>query len=70
MQNCMRTPDAAEYLGIPKSTLEKMRLTGDGPLYVKAGRIVVYRKSDIDRWLECRVRQSTAGRPAELSGGA
>ena len=58
---CMRTPDAAAYLGIPKSTLEKMRLSGDGPLYVKAGRIVSYRQSDIDRWLECQVGRSDGG---------
>jgi excisionase family DNA binding protein len=59
--DCMRTREAADYLAIPVSTLTKMRLTGTGPLYVKAGRTVVYRKSDIDAWLEGRLRRSTAG---------
>jgi hypothetical protein len=59
MQNCMRTRQAADYLAIPVSTLNKMRLTGAGPLFVKAGRIVVYRKADIDKWLESKLRKST-----------
>jgi hypothetical protein len=57
--DCMRTRQAADYLAIPVSALTKMRLTGTGPLFVKAGRIVVYRKADIDKWLEARVRQCT-----------
>jgi hypothetical protein len=29
----VRTPDAARYVGLAKRTLEKMRLTGDGPRF-------------------------------------
>jgi predicted DNA-binding transcriptional regulator AlpA len=58
---CMRTPEAARYVALAESTLTKMRLTGDGPPFVKVGaRAVAYRKADLDTWLETRIRQSTS----------
>lgn len=58
---CMRTPEAAAYLALAQSTLTKMRLTGDGPPFVKIGtRAVAYRRSDLDAWLAERVRRSTS----------
>jgi predicted DNA-binding transcriptional regulator AlpA len=58
---CMRTPDAARYVALSESTLTKMRLTGDGPPFVKVGpRAVAYRKADLDAWLAARVRRSTS----------
>ena len=61
---CMRTPEAAHYLGISESTLNKTRLTGDGPPFIKVTpRAVVYRKTDLDAFLESRVRHSTSSGP-------
>jgi predicted DNA-binding transcriptional regulator AlpA len=61
---CMRTPEAAHYLGISESTLNKTRLTGDGPPFVKVmPRAVAYRKPDLDAWLEARLCQSTSDNP-------
>jgi predicted DNA-binding transcriptional regulator AlpA len=58
----LRTPDAARYLGLAASTLEKMRIYGGGPVYQKAGpRIVVYRTEDLDAWLAGGRRTSTSG---------
>jgi predicted DNA-binding transcriptional regulator AlpA len=58
---CMRTPEAAKYVALAESTLTKMRLTGDGPPFVKVGpRAVAYRKADLDLWLAARVRRSTS----------
>jgi excisionase family DNA binding protein len=58
---CLRVPEAAKYLALAQSTLAKMRLRGDGPRFVKAGpRTVTYRKTDLDAWLEARVRRSTS----------
>lgn len=57
----LRAPDAAAYLGLSGSTLAKMRLRGDGPVYAKAGhRIVVYDRADLDEWLAGRKRRSTS----------
>ena len=47
-----------------KAPLTKMRLTGDGPPFVKVGaRAVAYRKADLDAWLQARVRRSTSDAP-------
>jgi hypothetical protein len=57
----LRTPAAADYVGLSASTLEKLRLTGGGPIYEKAGpKIVVYRLQDLDAWLGARRRTSTS----------
>jgi hypothetical protein len=57
----MRTPEAAEYVGLSPSTLEKFRLTGEGPDFQKAGpKIVVYKPEDLDLWLEARRHRSTS----------
>ena len=56
----LRTPAAAKYLGLSPRTLEKMRLTGDGPQYYKLGRAVVYDTYDLDRWVSGRARRSTS----------
>ena len=56
------TPEAADYCNSGQSTLEKLRLTGGGPIFIKLGRRVVYRKSDLDDWLNSRRRRSTSDR--------
>ena len=61
----LRAPQAAAYLGLSPSTLAKMRLRGDGPVYSKAGpRIVVYDKLDLDAWLSAQRRRSTSDQGA------
>ncbi|TAA11258.1 DNA-binding protein [Pseudoxanthomonas winnipegensis] len=44
--------DAAKYLGLSKSTLEKMRHEGRGPRYLKIGGRVFYRRPDLDEYIE------------------
>jgi predicted DNA-binding transcriptional regulator AlpA len=57
----LRTPAAAEYLGLSPSTIEKFRLTGEGPKFVRIGaRAVGYRIEDLDGWLAERLRRSTS----------
>ena len=57
----LRAPAAADYVGLSPSTLAKMRLRGDGPVYAKSGpRIVVYDVADLDAWLAGRKRRSTS----------
>ena len=59
----LRTPQAAEYVGLSSSTLEKFRLSGEGPIYHKSGpKIVVYYPGDLDKWLHARRRRSTSDR--------
>ena len=56
----LRTPEAAKYLGLSKSTLEKYRLTGGGPRYAKLGKIVTYDPAELDAWADARTRTSTS----------
>jgi len=63
----LRTKDAASYIGLSKSTLEKMRVTGGGPVYSALGRTVVYEVGDLDAFVEARKRHSTSEPMAEAT---
>jgi hypothetical protein len=43
--------EAATYTNLSKSSLDKFRVYGGGPLYIKAGARVVYDRIDLDTWL-------------------
>src|SRR4051812_25387531 len=42
---------AADYTRLSKSSLDKLRVYGGGPLYIKVGARVVYDRIDLDTWL-------------------
>jgi hypothetical protein len=52
--------EAAEALRLSERTMERHRLTGTGPRFVKAGRRVLYRPSDIDTWAVANTFESTS----------
>jgi excisionase family DNA binding protein len=53
------TEQAAAHLGVTVGTLNVWRSTGRHQLpYLKIGRNVRYRLSDLDVWLEARLRTS------------
>ena len=54
------TVDAAGYLDLPPRTLDMWRYKGTGPPYIKIGRHVRYRQSDLDRYLDSRTVDPTA----------
>lgn len=56
----MRTSQAARYLGLSARTLEKWRLTGDGPPFVKLGRAVIYERQYLDDWVDAHRCASTS----------
>ncbi|MEQ9248203.1 MAG: helix-turn-helix domain-containing protein [Nitratireductor sp.] len=64
---CLRTSDAGAYVGLSKSTLEKLRVTGGGPEYAALGRVVVYRIEDLDAWVSARKRRSTSDNSSEAA---
>ncbi len=59
MTKVLKTEDAANFLGLAVSTLEKMRVYGGGPKFVKLGRSVRYRDSDLDDYLSHNAVYST-----------
>ena len=54
------TVEAAAYCGSTKSTVEKLRVYGGGPAFIKIGSRVVYDVADLDAWLSARRRLSTS----------
>jgi excisionase family DNA binding protein len=57
----LRSPsDVARHLGTSIRTLERKRGDGTGPRFVKVGRLVRYRESDLEAWLAAQTVQSTA----------
>jgi len=55
----LRVKDAAALLGLSKSTLDKMRHEGRGPVWVRlTGKIVAYDIDDLDAYL---ARRKTGG---------
>ena len=56
----MTTEEAALYVRLSPRTLERYRVTGEGPTFLKNGRRVFYRQSDLDQWLENNRRRSTS----------
>ena len=64
MLDVLDTPGAAEYLRLSTPTLERLRLTGDGPAFCKLTPgprgSVRYRRADLDAWLASRLVRSTS----------
>jgi len=52
--------EAAAHLRLSKSHLDKLRLAGGGPAYLKLGRRVVYDLRDLETWAEGSRRTSTS----------
>jgi hypothetical protein len=63
---------ASAYLGgtVSKSTLDKMRIRGDGPQYLKVGQKVIYTKQHLDRFIAKRTQTSTAQNKPRAAGDA
>ena len=56
----LSTPQAAAILGLSPRTLERYRVTGEGPVFAKLGRLVRYSQADIEQWAARRCRRSTS----------
>jgi excisionase family DNA binding protein len=56
----LTTHEASDYLRLSRRTLERLRVEGTGPKFVKIGRCVRYIKSNLDDWLAARSVRSTS----------
>lgn len=55
----LRPEDAARRLNVKTATLAQWRWKGRGPAFVKIGVSIRYRLSDLDTFIEDRLRSST-----------
>ena len=51
---------AAEYLGLAVSTLNKWRCHGGGPVFIKMGRAVRYRVEDLEEYILSSTQKNTS----------
>ncbi len=51
---------AADYLHVSKSYLDKLRVYGGSPRFLRFGRKIRYRKSELNLWAEERCFSSTS----------
>lgn len=49
--------DVAALTGLARSTLAKLRLSGEGPRFVKLGAAVRYRVDDVQAWVAAKPRR-------------
>jgi len=56
----MTVTQAAEYLGLAVSTLNKWRCHGEGPVFIKLGRAVRYRVEDLEKFIQKASKTSTS----------
>ncbi len=65
------TRKVADWLGYKEETLRQWRSNGIGPPFIRVlGKIVRYRASDVERWMDQQVQQTNGqkkpGRPRKL----
>ena len=60
MQALLTQDEAAELLKLSVRTIERFRVSGTGPKFLKAGKSVRYRECDLAAWVEARVVGSTS----------
>lgn len=52
--------ELAARFRISVKTVQKWRQTTHGPAFIKVGRLVRYRESDIQAWLDAQTRTNTS----------
>ena len=60
MQALLTQREAARALRLSERTLERLRVTGCGPRFIRAGRAVRYREGDLEAWVASRLVTSTS----------
>ena len=60
LERLLTTAAAAALVGVSPSTLNKLRVHGGGPVYVKIQRSVRYERSALIAYLHSRSRTSTS----------
>lgn len=56
----LKPAEVAAYLGTSVGSLAQQRYRGQGPRFIKTGKLVRYRRSDIAAWLEANTHQQTS----------
>ena len=60
MQPLLTQRQCAEMLALSERTLERLRVTGAGPKFLRIRHSVRYRPADVEQWLASRIVGSTS----------
>ena len=60
MHRLLSQDDVADLVGLSTRTLERLRVSGDGPAFVKLGRRVLYCEAALAEWIASRTVRSTS----------
>jgi predicted DNA-binding transcriptional regulator AlpA len=60
MQPLLTQRQCAEMLALSERTLERLRVTGAGPKFLRIRHSVRYRPADVEAWLASRIVGSTS----------
>jgi hypothetical protein len=60
----MTTEQLAAVRNVPASRIEKERLKGEGPPFIKDGHLVRYRLGDYRKWVAGKQRFTSTSEPA------
>ncbi len=64
----LNTRQAAAHLGLSTRTLDRYRVSGEGPVFLRFGGRVRYLREDLDAWAKTRRRKSTSDDGTALAG--
>jgi hypothetical protein len=68
LRDYLATPrEIAKHLHCSERKLERHRLVGDGPPFVKIGAAIRYPLSELEKWLAERLQRSTSETSAPVS---
>jgi predicted DNA-binding transcriptional regulator AlpA len=61
----VREPGTAKMMGVSEAGLRRMRREGRGPSYVRIGRCIGYRLTDIEAFLSENTVHPSRGKPSK-----
>ena len=53
--NVLSLQQASQYLGVSQAALRTWKRDGKGPVFFRAGKLLRFRKSDLDQWIQKRL---------------
>ncbi len=67
MSELLTVSEAARWAKVSESFLNKARLTGTGPRFIRLGRAIRYQPSDLEAWAQASAAGSAASGAGELA---
>ena len=53
--NALSLKKASEYIGVSQGALRAWKRDGKGPAFFRAGKLLRYRRADLEAWIQSRL---------------